>query len=84
MSIVASCVVCIVMVVVMMVVVIVIMMVIDVVVMARMAGDGVAGCPTEGKVFSARRHGVPPHPRAFAWHHPRPDFFRDRSFLRET
>ena len=38
----------------------------------------------ERRLFPSRRHRVHRHPRAFAWHHPRPAFFRDRSCLRET
>ena len=39
-------------------------MVMDMVAMAAMAGELVAGCATE--VSPSLRHGVPPHPRAFA------------------
>ena|SRR5580704_13946983 len=53
-------------------------------IMPGLADNLVADYATDGEVLPSQRHRVPPHPHAFAWHHPRPDFFRDRSFLRES
>ena len=36
------------------------------------------------QLFPSPRHGVPSRPHSFALRHPRPNFFRDRSFLEET